>query len=512
MNGGSLDGRLLVAGRRVEGTGGSLVAEDRRTGAALEPSFDLAAAEQVDLAARAAGDAADALRASDPAARAALLEAIAGGLERRGGELVQRAAHETALTVPRLEGELARTTGQLRAFAALLRDPSSSGARYDRGAASGADLAQRRVGVGPVAVFGASNFPLAFSTAGGDTAAALAAGCPVVVKSHEAHPGTAAIAADAVTEAVRDLGMPEGTFSAVLGEGPVAGQALAAHPAIRAIGFTGSRRAGLALLATAQSRPVPIPVFAEMSSINPVVVLPGALRAETAEGFVASLILGAGQFCTNPGLLLVPRGTDGDRFVEGVAERLGRAPAETMLTPAIAAAYRDGVAGLERSARARTVARGQEGGTSAPAAGLFEVDAAALIEEPALQEEVFGAAAVIARYDDDAQLRRVLDALEGQLTATVHAAPDELDAVRELLPALERLAGRIILNGWPTGVAVSPAMVHGGPWPATSDGRSTSVGTAAIERFQRPIAYQGLPAELLPSDLREAASTVRPAD
>ncbi|GMA27893.1 hypothetical protein GCM10025874_11460 [Arenivirga flava] len=302
---------------------------------------------------------------------------------------------------------------------------------------------------------------------------------------------------------MRSVGLPSGTFSALLGEGPVIGQALAAHPSIRAIGFTGSRRAGLALLATAQARPVPIPVFAEMSSINPVYLLPSALRPETAQSFVASLTLGAGQFCTNPGLLFVPRGGDGDRFVDGLATQLGGTVGRTMLTPPIAAAYRDRLVRLERSGHAHPLARGRDGDDGAPAPALLEIDAAALLAEPDLQEEVFGAAALVARYDDLAELQRVTAALQGQLTATVHAGPEEYDEVAALLPALERLAGRIIMNGWPTGVAVSPAMVHGGPWPATSEGRSTSVGTAAIERFLRRIAYQDLPQTLLPAELRD---------
>lgn len=502
MSATNLDGALLIAGRRVAGTGGALRAIDPSTGASLEPAFDLADVEQVDRAAVAADGAADALRATATSDRAALLEAIAAGLEQRGGSLIARAAQETALPTARLDGELARTSGQLRAFAALLRDPAASGARIDR-AGDGPDLRLRRIGIGPVAVFGASNFPLAFSTAGGDTAAALAAGCPVVVKSHEAHPGAAAIAAEAITEAVRATGFPAGTFSALLGTGPVAGQALAAHPSIRAIGFTGSRRAGLALLATAQSRPVPIPVFAEMSSVNPVYLLPSALGRETAEGFIASLTLGAGQFCTNPGLLFVPSGADGDRFVDVLATLLNGIEGRAMLTAAIAEGYRRGLSGLERSGHVRAIARGRDGGAGAPAPALLETDAATLRARPELQEEVFGAAAVIVRYDDLAELRLATAALEGQLTATVHAGPDDLHAAAALLPALERLAGRIIVNGWPTGVAVSPAMVHGGPWPATSDGRSTSVGTAAIERFQRPIAYQDVPQDLLPAELRD---------
>jgi NADP-dependent aldehyde dehydrogenase len=368
------------------------------------------------------------------------------------------------------------------------------------------DIRQRRIALGPVAVFGASNFPLAFSTAGGDTASALAAGCPVVVKGHPAHPRTGYLVARALTRAVEKAELHPGTFSFLLAgagqDGIQLGQDLVTDPRIKAVGFTGSRAGGLALVAAAATRPEPIPVYAEMSSINPVVVLPGALAdgdvSEMATAYVGSLTLGAGQFCTNPGLLFLPGGAAGDAFLAAAGEAVAEAVGGTMLTPGIATAYEKGAAALRDVDGVRVVGQGDAGGEDAPAPQLVEAGQLA-----GVTDEVFGASGVVVRYDAVDDLLPHVESLEGQLTATVHATDADADDARTLLPALELKAGRILFNGWPTGVEVGHAMVHGGPFPATSDSRSTSVGSLAIERFQRPVAYQDVPAAVLPEAIRD---------
>jgi alpha-ketoglutaric semialdehyde dehydrogenase len=467
--------------------------------------------EQPDVAAAtaAAAEAFAAYRATTPEERSAFLEAVAAEIESDKDAIISEAVRESGLPEGRITGEVGRTTGQLRMFAGVVRQGDHLGVRIDpalpdRTPLPRADIRQRMVPLGPVAVFGASNFPLAFSTAGGDTASALAAGCPVVVKGHPAHPVTGTLVARAITRAVERSGLPAGTFSFVLG-GIETGQELVADPRIAAVGFTGSRGGGLSLVRAAAERDVPIPVYAEMSSINPVVVLPGALEGDVAalaQAYVGSLTLGSGQFCTNPGLLFLPSGERGDAFLRAAGEAVAAASGQTMLTPGIAEAYRSGAATLRDVAGVRVVAQGTEAGDLAPAPQVVETGA---LEHP-VTDEVFGASGVVVRYDDVAALLPRLEALEGQLTATVHMDPatdaDTADAAA-LLPVLELKAGRVLFNGWPTGVEVGHAMVHGGPYPATSDARSTSVGSLAIERFQRPVAYQDVPAALLPAAVRD---------
>lgn len=468
--------------------------------------------DQPDVAAAtaAAAEAFAAYRATSPAERSAFLEAVAAEIAADEDAIIVAAVRESGLPEARITGEVGRTTGQLRMFAGVVAQGDHLGVRIDpalpdRTPLPRADIRQRMVPLGPVAVFGASNFPLAFSTAGGDTASALAAGCPVVVKGHPAHPVTGTLVARAITRAVEKSGLPAGTFSFVLG-GIETGQELVADPRITAVGFTGSRGGGLALVRAAAAREVPIPVYAEMSSINPVVVLPGALAsndiAAFAEAYVGSLTLGSGQFCTNPGLLFLPAGEQGDEFLRAAGEAVAAATGQTMLTPGIAEAYRTGTATLRDVAGVRVVAEGTAAGDLAPAPQVVETSA---LEHP-VTDEVFGASGVVVRYADVADLLPRLEALEGQLTATVHADADsdaDTEQAAALLPVLELKAGRILFNGWPTGVEVGHAMVHGGPFPATSDSRTTSVGSLAIERFQRPVAYQDVPAALLPDAVRD---------
>jgi alpha-ketoglutaric semialdehyde dehydrogenase len=481
-------------------------------GARLSPSFSIAGAAEVVQACALAEAAFDPFRNLAPNDRAHFLDAIADEILVLGDALLERAHLETGLPLARLTGERARTMGQLKLFAEEIRDGSHAGVRIDlalpdRKPAARSDLRLRKIPLGPVAVFGASNFPLAFSVAGGDTASALAAGCPVVAKGHAAHPGTAEMVAHAVIAAARSRGMPEGVFSLLAGPSNDLGRALVTDPRIKAVGFTGSRAGGLALVQAAAGRREPIPVFAEMSSVNPTILLPGALRARAtklAEGFIASMSLGAGQFCTNPGMVLLLSGAEGDAFVEAAAAAVGAAPAQIMLTPAIHQNYERGVSRLAAAVNVKVRARGLESGDPhAGRAALFATDADAVLADQTLAEEIFGAASLVVRCRDQGQLLDVLEHLEGQLTLTLHmeGAGDSAIAAR-LLPVMERKAGRLIVNGWPTGVEVSRAMVHGGPFPATSDGRSTSVGTLAIDRFLRPLCYQDFPDSLLPSELR----------
>lgn len=468
---------------------------------------------EVEAATTAATEAFAAYRATTPQQRGAFLDAIAAEIEADKDAIIEAAVAESNLPVGRITGEVGRTTGQLRMFADVVRRGDHLGVRIDpampdRAPLPRADIRQRMIPLGPVAVFGASNFPLAFSTAGGDTASALAAGCPVVVKGHPAHPRTGELVAAAIDKAVERSGLPTGTFTFLLGDGFELGQALVSDPRIRAVGFTGSRAGGLALVATAAQRPEPIPVYAEMSSINPVVVLPNALKeADTvafAQAYVGSLTLGSGQFCTNPGLLFLPSGDAGDAFLAATAEALARTTGQTMLTPGIADAYASGTGRLQDTDGVNVVATGQDGGEHAPAPVVSEAPAELLLAaDNAVAHEVFGASGVVVRYDSVDALVPSLQGLEGQLTATIHYAPADREAAQLLLPVLELKAGRVLFNGWPTGVEVGHAMVHGGPFPATSDPRSTSVGSLAIERFQRPVAYQDVPADLLPEALRD---------
>jgi len=506
-----LTGELLIGGQARRGNGEAFQAVDASSGEVIaQPVFHGASAADVDHTCALADEAFDAYRTLPSGRRAEFLVDCAARIEALGETLIERAMAETGLPRARLEGERARTANQLRMFAGLVRSGDALDVRIEPALPARQparpDLRFQRIGIGPVAVFGASNFPLAFSVAGGDTAAALAAGCPVVVKAHPAHPGTSELVARAIQQAVAAAGLPAGVFALLFDAGHEVGSSLVRHPAIRAVGFTGSRAGGMALAALAAARPEPIPVYAEMSSVNPNLLLPAALaaRAETlARDYVASATLGCGQFCTKPGLMLGLAGAGFETFAAQAAGDMSAVPAGVMLTRGILDAYERGVARLAQHPRVTTLARGASAPGRAQAA-LFRVTASDLAADTTLGAEVFGPCSMLVECADSDELLDVLRRLEGQLTLSLHMESADLDLTRTLLPLLERKAGRVLVNGFPTGVEVCDAMVHGGPFPATSDGRSTSVGTAAIERFLRAVCYQNLPEELLPDALRDA--------
>ena len=507
----TLTGESFIGRERARSTT-TFRAVEAASGRTLEPPFHEANALLVDRAAELAWSAFQSYRESETQQRAQFLESIAEQIMALEEELLARVAVESSLPRARLTAERARTVNQLRLFAQELRLGGWRRVRIDpalprRIPLARPDLRQYQVAIGPVAVFGASNFPLAFSVAGGDTAAALAAGCPVIVKGHPAHPGTSELIARAITAAANAIGMPAGVFSLLQGASHALGAALVSHPRVKAVAFTGSRSGGLALMRIASQRPEPIPVYAEMSSINPVVLLPDALvqGAETlAERFVESVTLGTGQFCTNPGLLIAMNSPALDRFVSATAAAMERVSASVMLTADIAQAYAAGVERLQQHPQVSVVGRGCDTpGLVGGRAALFAVDANTMLAHAEITEEVFGPSSVLVRCTDVSQFLKVLQHLEGQLTATLHFAQTDTDLARSVLEVLEGKAGRLIANSWPTGVEVSHAMIHGGPYPATSDGRSTSVGTLALERFLRPVCYQDFPEALLPQPLRD---------
>ena len=509
----TLTGEMLIGGRAVRGTNGKVRAINPATGEQMEPEFGEGSNREVDEACRLAEEAFNPYRSLPLEKRAQFLEAIAQGILNVGDALVERVMAESGLPRPRIEGERARTVGQLRLFASLAREgrwlnATIDPALPDRKPMPRSDLRSQKIGLGPVAVFSASNFPLAFSVAGGDTASALAAGCPVVAKSHSSHLGTSEIVGRVIQGVVKSMGLPEGVFSLLVGGGRTVGEALVKHPAIRAVGFTGSRKVGQGLVAVAAAREIPIPVYAEMSSINPVFLLPGALaeRAEKiGQGLIDSVTLGTGQFCTKPGIVIGVKGADFDKFRGAAQTAVEAKAATTMLNPTIHKAYCEGTMEWGKHKVLKPLSRG---GAAAPGsyAGqpmIFGVDAQDFINSPELLDEVFGPAALILECKDEAQMFSVAEHLNGQLTATMHMASSDAGIARKLVPTLERKAGRLIVNGFPTGVEVCYAMVHGGPSPSTSDSRATSVGAMSIERFLRPVCYQDFPQELMPEALKE---------
>ena len=505
-----MSGSNFIGGQRSAAGSVRLQSLDARTGEALPQAFAQATPEEVDTAAQAAEAAFAEYNAMAPQRRAQFLDAIADQMDALDETFITTVCRETALPAGRIQGERARTSNQMRLFATVLRRGDFLGARIDRAQPQRQplprpDLRQYRTGVGPVAVFGASNFPLAFSTAGGDTAAALAAGCPVVVKAHSGHMATAEQVAEAIERAVVATGMPAGVFNMIYGAG--VGEALVRHPAIQAVGFTGSLKGGRALCELAAARPQPIPVFAEMSSINPVLVLPAALQArgeQVAKELAGSVVLGCGQFCTNPGLVLGIAGEAFNTFLTALGAQLADQPGQTMLNAGTLRSYTQGVQRLHQHPGVRHLAGAEQTGDQAQAQ-LFQADVSLLLNGDALlQEEVFGPATVAVAVADEAELRRAVQALHGQLTATLIGEPEDFQRFAALVPVLQRKAGRLLVNGYPTGVEVCDAMVHGGPYPATSDARGTSVGTLAIDRFLRPVCYQDYPDALLPDALKNA--------
>ena len=508
----SLHGKNFIAGQLSTAGGQTVPVTSPLNRATLEPPFFQATGREVDQALASATQAFDTFRETTGDERASLLEQIADEITALGDTLIRRAQEETGLPEARLTGERGRTTGQLRLFANVVREGSWVDARIDtaipdRQPLPKPDLRRMLGPVGPVVVFGSSNFPLAFSVAGGDTASALATGNPVVVKAHSGHPGTSELVAGAITRALDACGLPNGVFSMLHGPGRVVGMALVRHPATRAVGFTGSREAGRALFDAAAARPDPIPVFAEMSSLNPVFILPRAMKtrgAAIADGLRTSVTMGVGQFCTKPGLVFGLDNADFKTFEKTVAGLIKAVAPATMLHGGIADSYH---AGLQRASAAGVAVLA----TSADSADASRTHGEAVVARTTvtdfaashvLSEEVFGPFTLLIGGATMTELESAARRLEGQLTATVHGTPEDLVEAGPLLRILEQKAGRLVINAFPTGVEVCPSMHHGGPYPATTDVRFTSVGTAALYRFVRPICYQGFPDDLLPDALK----------
>jgi 2,5-dioxopentanoate dehydrogenase len=507
-----LSGKSLIGFHEGNGSSEPLFATDPTTGQRLQPGFISATAEEVELAVRLAAEAFGDYSRVSGRDRGAFLRKIAANIESIAAEVVERAGKETALPPARLQGEIARTCAQLRLFAEVAEEGSWVTARIDnadpdRKPAPRPDIRSMLRPLGPVVVFGASNFPLAFSVAGGDTASALASGNPVIVKAHAAHPGTSELVGQMIRESVRECGLPEGVFSLLFGSGAQVGTALMKHPLVKAGGFTGSRAAGRVLMDVAAARPEPIPFYAEMSSTNPVFILPGALqeRGESiAAGLHTSFTLGAGQFCTKPGMVFLPHGNEAAKFTDKLRQLVAASAPFHLLTRAIHSSYDSALAGRKTDAGVTLVAEApkatQQAGFAVNSA-LFETDADTFLGSN-LDDEIFGPTTLLIRHSNRDQVLEIARSLEGHLTATIHGTEQDLRDFVDLIAILEGKVGRLVFNGFPTGVEVCHAMVHGGPYPSTSDGRSTSVGTRAIFRFTRPVCYQGFPDHALPQELK----------
>ena len=509
----SLHGFSLIAGALAQPTATTFRAASPLDSQLLDPTFHEASDAEADRALHHANEAFTLFRKASAASRAALLEAIAEEILAIGDELLNRAHLESGLPLDRLTGERGRTVGQLRLFAGLVREGSWCDARIDtalpdRKPVPKPDLRRMLIPLGPVVIFGASNFPLAFSVAGGDTASAFAAGCPVIVKAHPAHPGTSELVGLAIQRAIEKCGLPAGIFAMLHGCSAI-GLTLVGHPLTRAVGFTGSRAGGVALWKAANDRPEPIPVFAEMSSLNPIFILPGALRerrAQIVEGLKTSVTMGVGQFCTKPGLVFGLGGEDFENFAEQFGQAIGSAAPGTMLHAGIATAYHHGLDCMEKVPGVVALAMSDAEPIAAKTHGepvVFATDAHDFLQHRELHHEVFGPYTLLVTAGTWTELEAAARSLEGQLTATLFATADDLAAASDLIAILEKKAGRLLLNQFPTGVEVCPAMQHGGPFPATTDSRFTSVGTAAIARFARPVCYQNFPADALAPELRD---------
>jgi 2,5-dioxopentanoate dehydrogenase len=508
-----LAGRSLIGFREGQGSGKPLYATNPATGQQLQPGFIPATEQEVELAAQLAAQAFETYRQTSGRERGAFLRTIASKIESIAVEIVERAVQETALPPARLQSETARTCHQLRLFAQVAEEGSWASARIDRADPGRKplpkpDIRSMLLPLGPVVVFGASNFPLAFSVAGGDTASALAGGNTVIVKAHAAHPGTSELVGRAIQESIRECGLPEGVFSVLFGSGSQIGVALMKHPLVRAGGFTGSRTAGRILMDVAAARPEPIPFYAEMSSTNPVFVLPGALRerSETiATGLHASFTLGAGQFCTKPGMVFLPEDGDTRPFERKLHELVEGSSPFHLLTHAIHSSYGSAIGGRKAHDGVTTLAEARQTSSEgfAANAALFATDAQSFLGSD-LESEIFGPTTLLVRNANHDQMLAIARSLEGHLTATIHGTEEDLREFADLIAILETKVGRLVFNGFPTGVEVTHAMVHGGPYPSTSDGRSTSVGTQAIFRFTRLVCYQGFPDSALPDSLKDA--------
>ena len=507
-----LHGRNLIAGKPSAVAGLTFASSSPADGRPLPPSFHEATPVEIDQALETAAAAFDRYRALDSGQIAAFLDRIADEIMKLGDDLLQRAQAETALPEARLTGERARTVHQIKMFAELVREGSWIEATIDRALPDRRpmpkpDLRRKLIPIGPVAVFAASNFPLAFSVAGGDTASALAAGNPVVLKAHPGHPGTSELVGQAIVTAVEASGIPPGVFSLLHGVSHEIGRRIVQHPATKAVAFTGSLRAGRALFDAAAARPEPVPVYAEMGSTNPVFILPGALeqRPEAiAEGLVQSVTLGVGQFCTNPGLVFAHNGQGLERFTTATAKAIAAAAPGSMLYPALCDRFADALARAEQVAGVRLLAKSDKAaGNNQARPTALGADLGTFLGNHVLQEEIFGPATLLIACSTSEELEQAARTLPGQLTATLHGTEADLLRHCNLVTLLEQKAGRLVFNGFPTGVEVCPAMHHGGPYPATTDVHFTSVGTAAIKRFARPICFQNFPQAALPLELRD---------
>jgi NADP-dependent aldehyde dehydrogenase len=506
-----LNGKHIIAGNFSKLGNDGFYAVNPVTGKDLSVEFHEATNEEIEQAVQQAEVAFQHYRKVPGRDRARFLEQIGEEIMALGNDLIKRCEQETGLPAGRLQGERARTVNQLKMFADLLRDGSWVDARIDtaipeREPLPKPDLRQMQIALGPVGIFGASNFPLAFSVAGGDTASALAAGCSIVVKAHPAHPGTSEMVGRAILAAAKATQMPKGVFSMVQGQTPFVGMSIVNHPLIKAIGFTGSFKGGKALFDAAAKRAEPIPVYAEMGSINPVFVLPGALRErqeEISQGLVNSVTLGVGQFCTNPGVVMSLQSDENKKFIEKTGELLADMTSGAMLTDKIGQGYQQQVDKFSNAPGVTTVGKSKADKVAvSSSAHVFQTDASTFLSNPDLSEEVFGPATLHVNAANKEELLKLAVNLEGHLTATLQATEQDLKEYTDLVEILERKVGRLVINGYPTGVEVCHSMVHGGPFPATTDAKTTSVGTGAIRRFSRPVCYQNFPQFLLPDELK----------
>ncbi|MEP6849355.1 MAG: aldehyde dehydrogenase (NADP(+)) [Acidobacteriota bacterium] len=503
---------LNFLGRTRTGNGNVIFrAVNPATGDNLAPDYFEATIDEINEAVLKANEAFQKYRIKSGQEKAILLETIAEEITALGDDLIKRCCNETGLPEARIIGELGRTIKQLNLFAQLLRESSWVDARIDtaipaRQPIPKPDIRSLQKPLGAVGIFGASNFPLAFSVAGGDTVSALAAGCTVVVKAHPAHPGTCEMIAAAFQKAIEKSDLPDGIFSMVQGSSVEVGMAIVKHPLIKAIGFTGSFKGGKAIFDAAVRREEPIPVYAEMGSTNPVFILPNTLQknGETiAKGLAGSVTLGVGQFCTNPGIVVIQNSDDSQIFQRQLAKNIQDVDAGVMLTSEIQEAYGSGIATLAEQSGVELITSGaNKNEPNHAAAHLLKTSAAYFLSNGLLQEEVFGPSTLAVEANSREELLKIAQNLSGHLTATIFGTEEDFKNFGELISILEQKVGRLIINGFPTGVEVCDSMVHGGPFPATTDCRTTSVGTAAITRFTRPVCYQNFPDSLLPDELK----------